>query len=206
MTIGLVRTAWAGTSGGPGLTQTFFDVDGTFGPIDATQAQAAVNAVRAYWDAIKALLPDEVSLTVSAVVDQYDPTTGDLTGTVTAATPPTTVTGTSAANYMMAAGIRVNLPTGIIRNGRRVRGAQYIVPVTSTAGSTTGNITSTARTTVNTAGATLLAAFATAGLRPLVYSRPLTAEEPNGPRVGDVAEITGWDASEKGAVLRGRRD
>lgn len=206
MTIGVVRTAWSGTTGGPGLTQTFFDVAGTFGPIDATQAQAAVNAVRTYWDAIKALIPDEVILTVSAVVDQYDPVTGDLTGSVTAATPPTSVTGTSAGNYAMASGIRVNLPTGVIRNGRRVRGAQYIVPTTSTAFGTNGTVSSTSRTTINTAGTTLRSAFTTAGLRVLVYSRPLTADEPNGPRVGDVAEVTGWDASEKGAVLRGRRD
>jgi hypothetical protein len=51
-----------------------------------------------------------------------------------------------------------------------------------------------------------MAQFATAGLAPIVYSRPIPAGEPNGPRGGDVAQITSWDTSEKGAVLRGRRD
>lgn len=206
MTIGVVRTAWSGTSGGPGVTQLFFHETGGFGPLDAADAQAAVNAMRTYWDAIKALLPDEVVLTVSAVVDQYDPITGDLTHTVTAATPPSTVQGSSAGVYAMASGMRVNLQTAVIRNGRRVRGAQYIVPASSTAFSSSGTVTSGNRATVNTAGTALMAQFATAGLAPIVYSRPIPAGEPNGPRGGDVAQITSWDTSEKGAVLRGRRD
>ena len=206
MTIGKIATSWAGTSGGPGLTQLFFDNPTTFGPISATEAQAAVNAMRTYWDAVKGLLPDDVTLTVSAVVDQYNEVTGELVGTVTAATPPTTVAGTSAAAFAMASGIRVNLQTTVIRNGRRVRGAQYLVPAASTVYAATGNVASASRTTINTAGTAFLNALDTAGLRPVVWSRPLDADQPNGPRVGDLAEITGWDASEKGAVLRGRRD
>jgi len=162
--------------------------------------------MRTYWDAIKSLLPDDVLLTVSAVVDQYDPVTGDLTGSVTAATPPASVQGTSTSGFAMASGMRVNLQTGIVRNGRRVRGAQYIVPAASGAFATTGTVGSTNRTTVNTAGQAFLNALDTAGLKAIVWSRPVDADEPNGPRVGDVAEVTGWDTSEKGAVLRGRRD
>lgn len=206
MTIGKISTSWSGTSGGPGITQLFFDDPATFGPLDANDAQAAVNAMRTYWDAIKALLPNEIVLTVSATVDQYDPVTGELEGTATAATAPTSVTGTATAGYAMASGVRVNFPTGVIRNGRRVRGAHYIVPISSLAYSAVGNVESSTRTTINTAGAAFRAALTTAGLRLVVWSRPVDADQPNGPRVGDVAEVTGWDTSEKGAVLRGRRD
>lgn len=206
MTIGCVRTSWAGTSGGPGVTQIFVDDAGTFGPLTTTQAQTAVNAVRAFWFAVNQYLPNEITLTTSTTVDLYDPVTGVLTGSVVAPTAPATVAGTDTGSYSMAAGLRVALQTGVIRNGRRVRGAIYIVPGAAAAMSALGTVGSTPRTTINTAGATMISSLASGGLRLLVYSRPVPAGEPNGPRVGDVAQVTAVETSEKGAVLRGRRD
>lgn len=205
MPIAKVVTAWSGTSGGPGITQTYFE-DLENDAITATQAQGAVDAVRAFWDAIKAYLPDEVFLNVSPVVDSYNVVNGDLTATVSAATTPAQVAGTSALGFAMAAGARINLTTADIRNGRRVKGSIYLVPATTALLSTNGLVSSTGRTAINAAGVTMKNAFVTAGARLIVWSRPLKNAQGVITRDGVSNVLTGFDTSEKSAVLRGRRD
>lgn len=202
----IVRTSWSGLSGGLGLTQLAVDYTvPAFGAMTPGDAQAAVNAVRAYWDAIKALLPNELQLTVSPVVDYYLVNNAELAGSATAATSPVSVLGTSSLDYSMAAGLKVNLNTGVIRNGRRVRGSIFLVPLAG-AFSATGTAGATAKTTINAAGTSLMSALATAGLKLCVWSRPLEATDPKGPRDGALSVVSAMETSEKTAVLRGRRD
>lgn len=199
--LGIVRTHWGGTTGGPGLTQTAFR-DVTNADVTNTQAQAAVNAVRAFWDAIKTVVPNEVTLTVDPVVDIYDLVSGDLVATTTAGTPPATVGGLDAGSYPMGAGVKANLQTTVIRNGRRVRGAIYIVPCGASAYANTGLVAASIRTTIGTAGGTMRSAFNTAGTEMLVWSRPTSTTSND----GDVAIVTAIEVGEKTAILRGRRD
>lgn len=203
----IIRTGWQGTTGGPGLTQLAVDqITSGFGPLSAAEGQAAVNAVRAFWDSTKLYLPNELTLTVSPVVDYYLTDTAELAGSMTAATAPANVIGADATNsYSMASGLKLNLNTGVIRNGRRVRGSIFVVP---SAGSMTnaGIVGATPKTNMQTYGATLISALNTAGLKLVVWSRPLTAEDPNGPRDGAQADVSVIECSEKTAVLRGRRD
>lgn len=206
MPVAVVRTAWAGTSGGPGLTQLYIASGNGFGSLTAAEAQTAVNAVRKFWEALKSYLPDEIQLTVSPVVDQYDIASGQLESSVSAATAPLSVLGTSAGTFTMAAGMKVNLNTGNVRNGRRVRGSIYVVPAAGTVMSATGVVSATPRSAINVAGAALLSDLTTAGLGLVVYSRPLTADEKNGPRAGGISNVAAIETNEKGAILRGRRD
>lgn len=199
--LGIVRTRWSGTTGGPGLTQTAFR-DVTNADVTNTQAQAAVNAVRAFWEAIKAYLPNEVTLTVDPVVDIYDLISGQLVATTTAGTPPAVVSGTDSSNYPMGAGIKINLQTAVIRDGRRVRGAIFMVPAGGGAYSAAGLVATTPKTTIGTAGSTMRGSFATAGIEILVWSRPTSTTSND----GDVAIVTAIEANEKTAILRGRRD
>lgn len=203
--IGKVSTAWAGTSGGPGLTQLYIE-DTASGALSQSQAQAAVNAVRAFWDSAKGYTPDEVTWTVNPVVDQYDPAEGDLIGTITAATPPLSVIGTSTAVYAMAAGIKVNLQTSNIRNGRRVRGSMYLVPATTAAMTAAGVISSGARTALNASGVTLISALATVNVNLIVWGRPLRDNQGALLRNGTVNYVTLLETNEKACILRGRRD
>jgi hypothetical protein len=173
---------------------------------DAGQAQAAVNAVRAFWDAVKAYIPNDISLTVSPVVDSYDVGNAALLASISAATPPASVTGTAATAYSMASGMKANLNTENIRFGRRVRGSIFIVPAAQGIYSTNGTVESTTRTAVNTAGSTMLGAFVTGQMNVVVWSRPLPDDHPEAPRDGAVSEVIGIETSEKVAVLRGRRD
>lgn len=205
MAVSLIRTAWAGTSGGPGLTQlAITEASGTF--LTPTNAQTAVNAVRAYWNSIIGLLPNEIILSVSPVIDTYDETTGELVGSTSAATTPTLVAGTDTGSYSMASGGKMNLNTGTIRFGRRVRGTVFIVPMASSAYTAFGALGSTPRSTIATAGETMRTALAAAGLPLVVYSRPKDATVDAPARPGAVTLVTACETSEKGAVLRGRRD
>jgi hypothetical protein len=205
MPIAKVVTAWSGTTGGPGITQTYFE-DLENDTVTNSQAQSAVDAVRAFWDAIKAYLPDEVFLNVSPTVDSYNVQTGALESTATATNTPLQVAGTSALGFAMAAGAKINLTTGDIRNGRRVKGAIFLVPATTALLSTNGLVSSAGRTAINAAGVTMKNAFVTAGCRLIVWSRPL--KDANGviTRNGVSNVLVGFDTSEKSAVLRGRRD
>lgn len=200
----IVRTSWLGTSGGPGLTQLAVNQTPTaVTALTPAEAQGAVDAVRGFWDAIKALMPDEIVLTVSPVVDMYDRTSGTLMGTTSAPTAPLSVTGTSGLSYQMAAGAKVNLNTANIIDGRRVRGSIFLVPASSAMYTATGVISSTSRTTVNNAGNAMRAALATAGLDLFVWSRPTS---PGPSTDGAISAVSGIETSEKGAILRGRRD
>jgi len=143
---------------------------------------------------------------VSPVVDYYITSSGELSGSVSAPTPPVAVLGTGTASYSMAAGVKLNWNTSTIRNGRRVRGTTFLVPTTSSAFNQTGTADTTVRTAINTAAAAYLNALSATGLKGVVWSRPLDAEDPNGPRDGAIADITGVEVSEKTAILRGRRD
>lgn len=203
----IVRTNWSGTSGGPGLTQLAIDTtDPSFGALSGAQAQAACDAVRSFWNAIAAHLPNEITLTVSPVVDYYLNHNGQLTGSATATTSPSNVVGTNAGNYSMATGPKINLNTGVIRNGRRVRGAIYVVPGANSTYGAAGMMDSTARTTFNTAGNNLRTALNSAGLKLQVWSRPIPEGKPNGPRDGVASDVSGVETNEKLAILRGRRD
>lgn len=207
--VGIIRSGWMGTSGGPGLTQTAIaetTAGGSGSFFTTTNVQTAVNAMRTFWDSIKTLLPDEVVITVSPTVDIYDEINGELIASITAPTPPLSVQGTSTLTFSMAAGLKVNLLTGQIRNGRRVRGSIFLVPMTNAAFSSTGLALQSARTTINTAGGVFLSALATPLIRNVVYSRPVKDEEGNIEVVGATTTVTTWETNEKTAILRGRRD
>lgn len=206
MPVAVVRTGWSGTSGGPGVTQMHVLGSNGFDELTAGQAQTAVNAVRQFWSAVSGYLPNEIVLITSPVVDQYDIASGELVSSVSAGTAPASVVGTSTAIFSMPTGVKMNLNTATIRNGRRVRGGVYIVPAASNVYSDAGAVSNATRTALNTAGAAMINSLTTAGLQLAVYSRPVPSGQPNGPRSGGVANVTTMEANEKAAILRGRRD
>jgi hypothetical protein len=204
--LGLVRTNWSGTTGGPGLTQLAIESVTDPHTWNASVAGVVTGAVRTMWNSCAAFLPDNIKLDVSPVVDLYSIADGDLVGSVSAGTVPSQVVGTSTAVFMMAAGLKVNLNTSQIKNGRRVRGSVFLVPAASTAFTTDGLALGTTRSTINGAFNTLMGTLATNNLQLTVWSRPIPDGKKYGPRLGDSTAVTNPDTSEKGAILRGRRD
>jgi len=204
--LSICRTNWSGTTGGPGLTQLAFEAPTDPHSWDAAAAQRVVNAVRAAWVSIGAYLPDNIKLDVNPVVDTYDIVSGDLVGSSTAAAVPAQVAGTATANFSMAAGCKVNLNTGQIRNGRRVRGSVFIVPAASNAFTTDGLVLGTARSAINAAFAGINTTLASSNEQMTVWSRPIPEGKQYGPRDGASTLVTGFETSEKTAILKGRRD
>ncbi len=200
--VAIVRTEWDGTSGGPGLTQMAMLGGAEF---TAGTAQAAVNAVRKFWDDLKGTLPDELKLTVSPIVDIYNEVDGELTASVVAAVPPAVVAGTGTFGYAGGAGIKVNWNTGVIRNGRRVKGSTFIVPALANVFGVTGTPTPTTMTTTNTACSTLMASLTSGGTALVVWSRPLVVGGAV-TRSGATAGVVSGSLAPKSAILRGRRD
>lgn len=202
MVVGLVRTAWSGTSGGPGVQQ-FAIYDGNNAFWSTIQAQNAVNHVRTFWNAVSGVLPNDITLTVQNVVDLYSESDGKLVSSIVAPTAPTTVVGANAGSFTMAAGLKMNLQTGQVRNGRRVRGSVYIVPAAAVVYTDSGMVQSGTRTTVNAAGNALISNLATGSLTLGVWSRPKKGAEP---RAGALTAVLAVDTNEKSCILRGRRD
>jgi hypothetical protein len=203
--VALVRTHWSGTSGGPGITQIAL-LGATGGIWNPGGEQAAVNAMRAFWDSLKTYLPDELTLTVSPVVDYYDTATGELLGSNIAATPPGVVIGTSATSYAGGSGFKVTWETGQIRDGRRVRGATYVVPASSSVFTSAGVISATPKAAVNTAAGTFISAITAGTMSVAVWSRPREATEDLPARDGAAFQVSTGVCSSKSAILRGRRD
>lgn len=203
---GMVRTNWSGTTGGPGLTQ--MAVQGITDPHtwNAAAAQRAVDAVRKAWFACVAYIPDNIKLDVQPVVDVYSSLDGELVGSYAAATTPAQVTGTATTSFSMANGLKVNLNTGAIRNGRRVRGSVFIVPAAIGAFTTDGLVAAATRTAINAAFQQINTDLLATNEQVAVWSRPLPEGHPKYPRPGALTAVTSFETSEKGAVLRGRRD
>lgn len=204
--VALVKTHWAGTSGGPGLTQMAFQSQTDPHTWDATAAQTAVNAVRAFWNTYQAGLPDNVSLTVDPVVDVFNIIDAGLVGTYTAGTAPTVVNGTDNGSFQMASGIKITLKTGSILNRRRVHGGIFVVPASGACFDSNGTITATANTQFMTAANTLLSTTRTANQGLCVWSRPKPATATHPARDGAASDVTGFVINSHGASLRGRRD
>lgn len=173
------------------------------GDWNPTGAQTAVNAVRAFWSSVAALLPDEVRIQVNPVVDTYERTTGELFSSHVAATAPLVVAGTATGSYAGGAGAKITWNTSQVRNGRRVRGSTFIVPIAATAYTANGTIGATQQTSMNNAASALISTLSQGGTPLAVWSRPRELPEP---RVGFATEVLTGSAGTKTAILRGRRD
>lgn len=200
--VAIVRTEWDGTSGGPGLSQ--MALLGSEG-FTAGNAQAAVNAVRKFWNSLAGALPDEVRLTVSPIVDIYNEGDGELTSSFVAAVNPLVVAGTGITGYAGGTGIKLNWNTGSIRNGRRVKGATFVVPALASSFTTTGTVSSGTLGTLNSAASVLLSDLTAGGTALAVWSRPLVVGGVV-TRAGAITGVISGSAGVKSAILRGRRD
>lgn len=127
--------------------------------------------LRDFFAAIASYLPNEVSVGFDSEVITIDTATGQMTES-TPVTPPATVAGTGTGTWAAGAGGRLVLSTNRILNGRRVRGAVFLVPLASTGFDTTGATSQTFRTSANNAAVSALTAW-DLNVNPLVvYSRP----------------------------------
>jgi len=198
-----VRARWTGFSGAPGYTvlhyRDFAADNSSPEAVTAAGATAAVNRTRVFFDAIKALLPTQVFINVEPEVDVINSDDGQLLRSYTAATPQA-VNGTATSAYSAASGAVVNWRTDGVRNGRRVRGRTFLVPLAMTAFATTGQLATASQTTLQAAATALADNTSTPDLH--VFGRPTSA----GATDGVTYPVSNAGVPLMGAILTSRRD
>ena len=154
-------------TGGPGLpgVSTFYS---------EVAVPSAVADVAAFYDAIKANMPTSVSARILSSGDIIDDADGSLVGSWSEGSD-TVVTGTSGVAYGAGSGVAVQWNTNGIRNGRRVRGRTFLVPLTADVLQTDGTVANSARAGIETAANTLAG-----GGQLYVWSRPGVGGSPAG--------------------------
>lgn len=193
-----VTTRWSGFVGSPGFTNLYFR-DFAAGPIDQTIADGVAAKVNNWNISVAAVLPVTATITTSPTFEVVESTNGQLQRLMTVATIAPR-TGTGAGAYSAASGIVVNWHTAGIRNGRRVRGRSFLVPIGGPSMAADGTI-DTAKLAALQAAATQLVDDAGAGDLG-VWSRPSAP----GAADGEWFAATNAVIPDKVAVLTSRRD
>ena len=191
-TIYRTRAAITGVNGLPGLS-TFYWRSGTPSNSEAT---TVLSAVRSYFESAKGLLASGVIVTYDQSVDLLNDVSGELQAQYTSTAQSATVsTGSSEAPPANQLGL--TLQTGVVVNGRVLRGRTFLGPVTADVFTAGGIPSGAAKTTLATAGA-LLTAVTTTFL--VVWHRPTNGSGGISLQCTDVTPAT------KAWVLRSRRD
>lgn len=184
-----IRCTWTGVVGG-GVT-TFYT--------DATHAAAALDQVNAFWEAIKGLIPNSITINVPGEGASYDDVTGAVGGGW-AIGVSTNHQGTSSAPYSAPSGAAINWTTGVTVGRRRLQGRTFLVPLGNNAYQEDGTLAAGALTTLRGAAATMLTAAGDFLFK--VWSRPSVKNS----GVGTSAYISGSNVPDKAAILTSRRD
>jgi len=151
--------------------------------------------LQAFWVALAARVPSVVTFTTLNTGDIIDEDTGDLVGTWTDGAT-STVNSSGSGVYAAGVGVRGRWPTSGIKNGRRVRGSTFIVPLVGSAFQSDGTIDGTVWTSISTAFGNLYTAGA--GYQ-YVWSRPVAGAG------GQANLVIGTDVPDKVSWLRSRR-
>lgn len=188
------KLIWTGFTGAPGYSV----FHGSVFQADAQQeATDFSEAVAAFGSLIAPYLPNAVSVQRVAEVEILEDSTGTLEDVLTVP-GRAAAQGSGGTNYAAPIGAVIGWNTGRIRNGRRMRGRTFVVPLANSAYETDGSLLPAVVTGLTTAANTLLQA---AGTELLVYGRPtpLAADGVSG-------VVTGVRVPDMAAVLRSRRD
>jgi hypothetical protein len=201
-----VQAVWTGFSGAPGYSNFYFL---TTDPISAS-ALAAANKVRTFFQEIRFQMVTGSSVEFPSVVQVLDDVTGNIEQEV-GITAPAAMPGQAASQiYAAPAGAAVKWSTSTFRDGHKMVGRTYLVPLAGVALQNNGTLDDTVKATIATAALNLRTSTPTL----VIYSRPRkakAAERIDGSdavsaRVGLAAPVTASSVADKIAVLRSRRD
>jgi hypothetical protein len=191
---------WQGFVGGPGYSVFHFRDFST--PADTEpNSQDAADRVDKFATDLKPLLPPAINLQTDPTVDILEDTTGQLLGSHTAVVQAPHVGTSTGTNYASALGMIINWRTNDVRNGKRVRGRTFLVPVASANFDATGTLQPSGIITVAATAATNMLDAALKSCDLAIYSRP-----GKGLSNGQAYPATTYTVPDMGAVLRSRRD
>lgn len=194
-----VTINWTGFPGGPGYSNLYFsDLTGT-GAVDQTMVDTAVARVEtwlAYW---RNRLPIAVTTGVDPTVEAVESSTGALQGfwTASVAAP---APGLGVASFSAPSGACVSWYTSTVRNGRRMRGRTFIVPLDTASYEGDGTLIPIIVSSTPAVNNALMVTGTAADFG--IWARPTT----KGGTDGQWALVTAARMQDKPAMLTSRRD
>lgn len=193
MTILRVTTEWTGFQGAPGYTNFFFTTDPGGG-----DPQSAIDQTAEFWDTVKGLVPAAATFNVQAEVTAIDEATGQAEAFLPPVNDPPVIEATGQGSYTAPAGALIHWNTNGVRNGRRVRGRTFLVPMITSRADDDGTLDSQALNLLN-AGIDVMVGDGFDSTF-CVWARPGAAG------AGQVWPVTSGHAPDRISVLRSRRD
>jgi len=176
----------------------------TFHAIDAS---TFLSPLATWLTAQAARCPQGLTFTIEGNGDQFESTTGEVTGVWTA-TPPSPIASTPLDTYSAGVGYLVNWKTDTYLSGRLLRGKTFVVPIIRSFFDTDGTLLDGALATMRTEATALvtdtLGNFA-------IWQRPRKAKAADGSRKavtargGGHATVVLAQIPDRGAFLTSRR-
>lgn len=193
----IIRVEWNFDAGGSGVSTHVIDEGVT---VSETALEAALVAVEDFWEDLDGNM---IGCTgqVSNTIDFVDPNTGTLTGEFISTNARAALQGQGTGAYPAGVGARIRWRTPGIRNGRRVTGTTFVVPIVASQYDTSGTLNNLFVAALQTSGQTLVNALDANGTPMMVWSRPPSATAGN----GFVTEVNGVSVPDKTAWLRSRK-
>lgn len=187
MALQRLRCEWSGTPvTGPGLSTFYGEADGTL----SISAAAA-----AFFGLMRVLIPDGGTITIPNGGDLIDEATGTLVGSW-GSSGSTTHDTTGTGRWAAGVGARVVWQTDQVRNGHRVRGSTFVLPLISNAYEDNGTLGGTTVTALEDA---VEAFMVQAPTQARVWSRPRPGI------AGAAVPILRGEVPDKVSWLRSRR-
>lgn len=193
MAIYRVTAEWRGFLGAPGYSNFYFtEVSGSPGP------EPARDRVVAFMNEINPVLPSDVEYFVQGEVATIDENTGLATDYDQLRSDVSPGTGGMSGPYSAASGAVISWQTSGVRNGRRVQGRTFIVPLGGSAYQADGTLASNTIGILGDAAEELVGTGFDSGFS--IWSRPGSTGG------GEVWPVTAYRIPDMAAVLRSRRD
>lgn len=188
-----VQVQWTGFQGAPG-----YSVLHNFTSGDPQGGNLFHDAVDAMFRAMSPVITSDVVLQVEDEWQILESSTGVLEGVEATTNPKTDINAGGIGAYSTPVGAVINWGTDTIRNGRRLRGRTFVVPLVGSAFGSDGQLTTDAQSTLQGAVTGFIGTF---GIEPIVFGRP-------GPLGNDgvFGPITSGRVPRLAAILRSRRD
>lgn len=192
-----ITARWTGFTGAPGYSNFYFSSGFLDGGVLGDEAAALADRVRSAFLETQLHLAPGLQIQVSNEVPIIDSDTGVVQDYVTF-DPVDPVNIIGGESYAGPAGAVVTWRTNDLRNGRRIRGRTFLVPMASTSFQDDGTLVNGAISGLQDFADTLMGGSLDGDLG--VWSRP------QGGSGGVFATVTGYTVPDMVAVLRSRRD
>lgn len=194
---------WSGFTGAPGYSAFYFSTDagfwdgGLIGDSAEAAATSAAGRVHSAFTGILSQLPEDVSLDIEDECLILDSASGETLGFVEIEADDFASTR-GTGGYSGPSGAVVNWRTNDYRNGRRIRGRTFLVPLAGSAYQSDGTLTSSALGSLRDFGSSVIGSGGDPQFG--VWSRPRDGAG------GVFASAVNSNVPDMAAVLRSRRD